>query len=682
MPDDSEEHSRPEEGDTIIHEEERTVVRMGQAPAPEPVKPVAPDKPALVAVAGPLAGQTINLELQEGASFVLGRGADCQLVLDDGSVSRSHAQITRRGKLHSISDLGSSNGTLVDGQLIFKDHVLKNEALVKVGIYEFVFVDPTLSAADIPSTLPVPYTPQPKPQVYEPSVQPPAPMPPAPTTSPLFIVLIIMAIGAVALLIAGIKKISKDYPTGTAVQRVWSGFFGGGNEPKLAYPLLEVHTSPIPGEIYFQNELLGISPQEKKFVDGIMPDTPLELRAEFNLKGVEEKVVVKKMISVGRNQEVLQVDLEAPIGQIFVKKIPDRTQVLLEYKRDDAAPDAELTLRQPKVDYKEPLYVPFGEYRFELRRDEKFLYRRKFVVNAANLRREFDVREEDMTFAPLDLTSTPSEAEVFLDGVDLNRKTPLKDFHLSFGSHTILLRKENHQDYILENLPNPVQVNEPLSFDVKLPITSVGQLIVQAKGEYDKGVWRQSERTLYQALRASPPPTPAETAEIQHWLGQNYLKLKDFKQALIYFRKAKGFADADGKTPFADSSKLGEARVYFDKGDRLEALRLSVEVFFGAKDLTVKSGAEEIFHKLSPARSTLYIDTDPPGATIFLESRRVQMKSATGKQIPAVTPMIIPDLPVGNFALLLTKPGYMDHKEVLRLEVSDLKALRIKLKPR
>src|SRR5215210_2181237 len=66
---------------------------------------------SLEIVEGPGAGRQLPL----GEPLVLGRAQDAQLVLDDPQVSRHHARITPRGAHAVVEDLGSSNGTFVNG---------------------------------------------------------------------------------------------------------------------------------------------------------------------------------------------------------------------------------------------------------------------------------------------------------------------------------------------------------------------------------------------------------------------------------------------------------------------------------------------------------------------------------------------------------------------------------------
>lgn len=55
------------------------------------------------------------LLLPDGRETVVGRDPDCEVVLDDDRVSRRHAILASDGSAWSVTDLGSKNGTLVDG---------------------------------------------------------------------------------------------------------------------------------------------------------------------------------------------------------------------------------------------------------------------------------------------------------------------------------------------------------------------------------------------------------------------------------------------------------------------------------------------------------------------------------------------------------------------------------------
>ena len=64
---------------------------------------------------------------------VIGRLAGCAVVVSDLNVSRKHAQVRRQGGVFVVSDLGSTNGTLVNGVRIDGECVLQNGDVISVG---------------------------------------------------------------------------------------------------------------------------------------------------------------------------------------------------------------------------------------------------------------------------------------------------------------------------------------------------------------------------------------------------------------------------------------------------------------------------------------------------------------------------------------------------------------------
>ena len=50
------------------------------------------------------------------APITVGRQDTCDIVLPNGRVSRQHCQLQRRGLVVEVTDLGSSNGTFMDGK--------------------------------------------------------------------------------------------------------------------------------------------------------------------------------------------------------------------------------------------------------------------------------------------------------------------------------------------------------------------------------------------------------------------------------------------------------------------------------------------------------------------------------------------------------------------------------------
>jgi len=62
----------------------------------------------------------------------IGRGADCEIPIDDSRASRHHATVAFRGPVVSIEDLRSTNGTFVDGVAIGRVPV-KAGSIVRIG---------------------------------------------------------------------------------------------------------------------------------------------------------------------------------------------------------------------------------------------------------------------------------------------------------------------------------------------------------------------------------------------------------------------------------------------------------------------------------------------------------------------------------------------------------------------
>jgi hypothetical protein len=70
--------------------------------------------------------------------IVIGRSSECDLTIDDANVSRRHAEVRRIGDGYSLVDLGSTNGTEVNGQRI-QETALMNGDVIAVGTTRITF---------------------------------------------------------------------------------------------------------------------------------------------------------------------------------------------------------------------------------------------------------------------------------------------------------------------------------------------------------------------------------------------------------------------------------------------------------------------------------------------------------------------------------------------------------------
>jgi predicted component of type VI protein secretion system len=71
---------------------------------------------------------------------VIGRSSECQWAIPSSGVSRKHARVSRQGLDVTIEDLGSSNGTFVNGERLGAPRVLRDQDLVRLGSVEIRFL--------------------------------------------------------------------------------------------------------------------------------------------------------------------------------------------------------------------------------------------------------------------------------------------------------------------------------------------------------------------------------------------------------------------------------------------------------------------------------------------------------------------------------------------------------------
>lgn len=118
---------------------------------------------------GPTPGVTFPLD---GDQLTIGRDSSNGVAINDAEVSRKHARLSFQGGKYVIDDLGSTNGTFVNGQRLAGPVVLKSGDVVSLGeqivlMYDAINMDPGATVA-----------------VSRKAVQPPPVQSPAPAYSP------------------------------------------------------------------------------------------------------------------------------------------------------------------------------------------------------------------------------------------------------------------------------------------------------------------------------------------------------------------------------------------------------------------------------------------------------------------------------------------------------------------
>ena len=100
---------------------------------PKPAKPTKKRKgqPASVTIAdGPQAGVGATLVSEP---VVIGRGSDCQIRLDDDYSSTRHARVFQSEGEWWVEDLGSTNGTYLDGQRVTRPVPAEIGGSIRIG---------------------------------------------------------------------------------------------------------------------------------------------------------------------------------------------------------------------------------------------------------------------------------------------------------------------------------------------------------------------------------------------------------------------------------------------------------------------------------------------------------------------------------------------------------------------
>jgi hypothetical protein len=93
--------------------------------------------PALVVRSG--GGRAGESFFPEDERTLIGRSPECDVFLDDVTVSRKHAELIRDGEAFTITDLGSLNGTFVNRKRI-ESAQLEDDDEVQIGKYRLTFL--------------------------------------------------------------------------------------------------------------------------------------------------------------------------------------------------------------------------------------------------------------------------------------------------------------------------------------------------------------------------------------------------------------------------------------------------------------------------------------------------------------------------------------------------------------
>ena len=84
----------------------------------------------LVVVEGPAAGAKVSIEKRP---ITIGRASICDLTLEDDFISSRHLRVSMQSNGYVVEDLGSTNGTWVEGERLIEPVLIKPGVRIKMG---------------------------------------------------------------------------------------------------------------------------------------------------------------------------------------------------------------------------------------------------------------------------------------------------------------------------------------------------------------------------------------------------------------------------------------------------------------------------------------------------------------------------------------------------------------------
>ncbi len=634
--------------------------------------------------------------LKEGKNTI-GRSRDSDVILDDSSVSRHHAEIEITNGTAVIRDLGSRNGTKVAGRKIEDPTPLAQDVRVKVGAFQARYLtgpapEVVEEAPEVPEESPVEEAPVsvqttgehqagdlPPESVY---VDEGAPPPRAKRSlRPFFLFgsLIVVFLAAVVLagpqmmkwikgdkkpaVVSEKKKIEKPMATSALPikeKETTPPVKKEGPQPVF----LEFAANPIPADIFFGDEKIGTTPLRTS--TNLVVGKWYEAKAFFQLPEVGEVIEERAQFTLPSGASIIPVNFSGRIGVFKVSALPRDANLYLEgyFEKD---PYRAKPIKFSEIVFGKPVYVPFGRYIVELRKSrqlgnsqtflDEVVYRREFNINKDHPNHSLDVSEDALAVFPVELTSVPPAARVFIDQKEVGT-TPYKGT-FPVGEHLLTLKHEGYFDFVQMI---KMAMNMPYVSEIQMKTSEAGDLINRGDALLREGRFAEALPVLVEAYTKNP--SPRETAQISYFIGICYLRQKALKEAQDYFLKAMTQED------YKYAARVGLAGVTLEQGNSIQALQMLVEVLMSSEDPKVRADAGALFQRISPLKSVMYITSEPAGAKVWVN----------GTEVGQLTPMILHDLGVGAYAIQIQKEGYETTEMKLNLGVSEFRPLVAKLR--
>src|SRR5437016_14415339 len=105
----------------------------------------------LVICDGEMGGQSFMLDRPV---ITIGRGFECDVAINDASISRRHAQVSRQANGHYVQDLASRNGSKVNNDPLLATKLLQHGDIVCLGSVRLEYMLSLQDDAGIPLSSP------------------------------------------------------------------------------------------------------------------------------------------------------------------------------------------------------------------------------------------------------------------------------------------------------------------------------------------------------------------------------------------------------------------------------------------------------------------------------------------------------------------------------------------------
>ncbi len=686
--------------------------------------------PLIEIVHGPKQGAWFTVAYQK--ELTLGRAATNSIILEDNSVSRSHAVLQSNGTEYTVRDIGSRNGTFVNAKKIQGEVALKHLDNFKIGIYTLRFLEEAteeifeLEAKEE-------HTPRfedemPKTEIAEAMVgQAPAEeeLPPEgeemalPPTQEVKrpdektinedLAHIISHEPA-----AGGKKGMPRALRNLLILLLIFGVLGGGGYAAYhfgALDKLKAYLGSPKTKVAQKGDKKEAIPPLKVIVppkgtDALPAGQGVPVLLEVNSQPTGAKIFYKgKELGVtpfkvsvqapaGQPQELMAEFFLDGIGEKYTEKSTFQAKqqdelitVALQPKvgklKVTALPkDGNLylegkfegqneskPLKVGNIAFDTPVFLPYGSYVVEVRLAQSLPGSTTSTVNAVKFRREFQLGPGKPEFT----LHAPDEAI---------QSFPAKINSTPTGAELLVDGKKLGDTPFDGNLPTGRHkltlkkegfnaFEQEIAIEMNIPFEASYSLITTAAGEFiNKGRTHLKRGQVNEAIENLAEALKRNPSGTE--ISYVHTLLGDaFLQSKTYDQSLAYFQKAAESPEYATQAQLGMAEAHAGLGQNDQALLKVIKVLVSSKDPKIQSQADSIYHKMYPLKSVLYIATQPEGANV----------SISGNPIAQVTPVILSEIGTGVYRVKIEKPGYKPYETRVTMPLSAVKPLVVTLQP-